>query len=608
MEGRPFKYIRPDDGGIAPTPHLLLAGPADDIRGLTATLQTLSATHITDPAPPHYSHRFASFSTLDAATAAVTALAASYPAVVPKYAGIRPVKASSTLPQPDTLPAVLTAEECGIPGLALYPDFISAEEEAALLEEIDPLPWVTMARRRVQHYGHPFDYAGRTVDRKGTAAELPPHAAALLPRLTALPDVGPLDQLTVNEYPAGVGIGPHVETHSAFGDAIAALSLAGSGAMIFRRDGDQRAIFLPPRSLLIMSGEARLAWAHYVPHRKADPVVGQEAPVPRGQRRVSYTFRLVRQGPCTCAYPELCDSQDGSIPPTRASLAAAAAETEDSAPQPPEDPDVDKKAQELEDANVRDVYDAIAPHFSATRFAVWPAVRRFADSWPAGAIVADVGCGNGKYFSLRQDAFTAGSDRSAGLAAVAARRLAPAAADIPSLRAPLADVLVADGLNLPYRSGTCDAVLCIAVLHHLATPARRVALLSALCDLLVPGGRALVTVWATEQENMKKMAKWEPIKPDSAENGSGDGESGGRDCLVPWHLPLHRAEAAAAAKSETDKAIDSAKNALVFRRYYHLFGPGELDGLVAQVPGAAVVESFYDKDNWCVVMERTREG
>ena len=50
-------------------------------------------------------------------------------------------------------------------------------------------------------------------------------------------------------------------------------------------------------------------------------------------------------------------------------------------------------------------------------------VRAFIDSLAAGAIVADVGCGNGKYFGVRQDIAVLGSDRSEGLAEVASRRL-----------------------------------------------------------------------------------------------------------------------------------------------------------------------------------------
>ena len=74
--------------------------------------------------------------------------------------------------------------------------------------------------------------------------------------------------------------------------------------------------------------------------------------------------------------------------------------------------------QQLEGTYVTSMYDAIAPHFSATRFAVWPRVRGFIESLPAGAIVADVGCGNGKYFGVRRDIMVFGSDRSIGLAKV----------------------------------------------------------------------------------------------------------------------------------------------------------------------------------------------
>lgn len=59
------------------------------------------------------------------------------------------------------------------------------------------------------------------------------------------------------------------------------------------------------------------------------------------------------------------------------------------------------------------------------RFAIWPRVREFIDGLPAGAVVADVGCGNGKYFGVRRDIAVLGSDRSSGLAQVAAQRLLP---------------------------------------------------------------------------------------------------------------------------------------------------------------------------------------
>lgn len=57
------------------------------------------------------------------------------------------------------------------------------------------------------------------------------------------------------------------------------------------------------------------------------------------------------------------------------------------------------------------------------RFAVWPKVRSFLETFSCGDVMADVGCGNGKYFGVRRDVAILASDRSVGLAEVAATRL-----------------------------------------------------------------------------------------------------------------------------------------------------------------------------------------
>lgn len=126
-----------------------------------------------------------------------------------------------------------------------------------------------------------------------------------------------------------------------------------------------------------------------------------------------------------------------------------------------------------------------------------------------------------------------------------------------------------------------------------------------------------MTVWATEQENMKKLAKWQPLQQKETREKRKEEQltldnndaALGQDYLVPWHLPLHRAEAAAAkgATSGPSTDVDVGKNTLVFQRYYHLFAPGELQGLVDKVPGVSVVDCFYDRDNWCVVFQKEKE-
>ena len=49
------------------------------------------------------------------------------------------------------------------------------------------------------------------------------------------------------------------------------------------------------------------------------------------------------------------------------------------------------------------------------------------------------------------------------------------------------------------------------MLHHISSRERRLRLITELARALAPGGRALVTVWASEQEEPGKLAKWQPI-------------------------------------------------------------------------------------------------
>jgi hypothetical protein len=70
-----------------------------------------------------------------------------------------------------------------------------------------------------------------------------------------------------------------------------------------------------------------------------------------------------------------------------------------------------RKVPHLEKKYVQESYDIIAEHFSHSRFAIWPKVRHFLSTLEESSIVFDVGCGNGKYFSLSNN-FLLGSDTS----------------------------------------------------------------------------------------------------------------------------------------------------------------------------------------------------
>jgi len=219
-------------------------------------------------------------------------------------------------------PACFTdAQSLRVPGLLLIRDFIDAREEAELIGHADSNAWHSLAKRRVQHYGYAFDYVARNIDMSQPAAGLPSWVQPLLERFRGVSGLmgQNFDQLTVNEYRRGAGIAPHVDSHSAFTGAVLSLSCGGGTVMEFQRGESRAGLLLPPRSLLVLAGEARYAWRHYIPSRRSDVVGGTE--VQRGERRLSFTFRQARGFPCRdCGFPAECDSRGGGAPPTRLQL------------------------------------------------------------------------------------------------------------------------------------------------------------------------------------------------------------------------------------------------------------------------------------------------
>ncbi|GFQ02807.1 alkylated DNA repair protein alkb homolog 8 [Phtheirospermum japonicum] len=288
-----------------------------------------------------------------------------------------------------------------------------------------------------------------------------------------------------------------------------------------------------------------------------------------------------------------------------------------------------KTTPEIEKKYVHCVYDAIAPHFSSTRFAKWPKVQTFLNSLPSGSLILDAGCGNGKYLGLNPHCYFIGCDISGPLIKICSDKGN--------------EVLVADAVNLPYRTGYGDAAISIAVLHHLSTESRRKGAVEELIRVVKTGGLVLITVWAREQEDKSLVNKWTPLTKKYVEEWIGPGSprvrspssssslesipeaeetvSGERlkdfpnssslcqqEYFVPWHLPYHRAEVSGASANAVANGFarkDDNKCAVVYDRYYHVFGEGELERLVCGVDGAVIVDRFYDKSNWCIILKKT---
>ena len=178
-------------------------------------------------------------------------------------------------------------------GFEYRSDFISADEEAALVDEIARVEFSNfemrgvVARRRVAFFGRSYD-AGGTVTRP-----VPPFLMPLRERFAAWARVAPdaFAMALINEYPPGAPIGWHRDAPQY--DIVVGASLLSSCRMKFRpyvrpgahKTGSPRRtatheITLERRSAYVMAGDVRNAYEHHIP--------------PVATLRYSVTFRSVR--------------------------------------------------------------------------------------------------------------------------------------------------------------------------------------------------------------------------------------------------------------------------------------------------------------------------
>lgn len=181
-----------------------------------------------------------------------------------------------------------------IGGLQYVENYINEKQHDWALAQIDEHQWLDDLKRRVQHYGFKYNYKARKVDMNMHIGELPEWLNRLSENLYKdgyMPEIA--DQVIVNEYLPGQGISSHIDCEPCFQDTIASLSLGSGCVMNFTNKFDKTKripVWLAPRSLVVLSGEARHEWLHGISARKSDEWDGKKH---ERQRRVSLTFRKV---------------------------------------------------------------------------------------------------------------------------------------------------------------------------------------------------------------------------------------------------------------------------------------------------------------------------
>lgn len=181
--------------------------------------------------------------------------------------------------------------ETAVPGLLLYPDFISESMEVELIREIDAQTWVVDYNRRLQYYGYrneleaPYDLIQIPVP-------MPPMIRQLSQMIVEQKIVSMQpDQVIINEYAPGEGLKPHKDRNY-FENQICGVNLGSGCIMRFIKiaGGDVQDVPAPRRSVYVMQDDARYKWNHSIPSRKKDTIDGM---VQHRERRLSITYRKV---------------------------------------------------------------------------------------------------------------------------------------------------------------------------------------------------------------------------------------------------------------------------------------------------------------------------
>jgi|688.fasta_scaffold831209_1 alkylated DNA repair dioxygenase AlkB len=183
-----------------------------------------------------------------------------------------------------------------VSGLYHCDDFIDNETETKIINILNKETWSTELSRRTLHFGYKYDYKRKTTDpKRDYIGELPNWTNNIIEKMfwsfhktnIDLP-FKTFDQIIINEYKQGQGIGKHTDCITCFSNGIAILSLNNDCIITFEKNDKSHDIFLKRCSLILLTGEARYNWTHSIIPKNNNNFTNE---IPR----ISITFRFVKK-------------------------------------------------------------------------------------------------------------------------------------------------------------------------------------------------------------------------------------------------------------------------------------------------------------------------
>lgn len=232
----------------------------------------------------------------------------------------------------------------------------------------------------------------------------------------------------------------------------------------------------------------------------------------------------------------------------------------------------------MEQLYVHQIYDSIGHNFSSSRHSAWPNVKKFLADLPAGYHVLDAGCGNGKNMILRPDLNFIGCDTSQTLLDICKEKGL--------------NVIKSNIVKLPFDDNHFDAIICVAVLHHLCTFERRKLAVEEFMRVLKPGGKLFIEVWAYEQNLTQKFIKISSDLNSDLTKNNNIKTLGNNDSV---HNNVENYPEECDNYRDHDYFVTWQNK---YKRYYHLFDETEM---LEMFPGSQI---GFQKDNWYVIVNK----
>ncbi|MBZ3882008.1 putative tRNA methyltransferase 9-like protein [Sciurus carolinensis] len=239
---------------------------------------------------------------------------------------------------------------------------------------------------------------------------------------------------------------------------------------------------------------------------------------------------------------------------------------------------MDHEVVRLEKQHVCDVYESMAPYFSDLRSKAWRGMWQLLQEQKPGSLIADIGCGTGKYLKVNSQVHTLGYDYCVPLVEIAWNRGC--------------EVMVCDNLKLPFRDHSVNAIISIGVIHHFSTKQRRIHLNGDHQGESQRIGEGSFQDSTNTSENH--------VAAGNLEEGNPSARKILRSISTFNSTDSNPDDTISVQKKQPD-ILDSR----AFMRYYHVFHEGEpCDLLQENGMKLPILSSGNDHGNWCIIAEK----